>query len=265
MTTKTTDRSDSPIEANKTKQDSAIDRTSLAPPYIQLANILRDQIGDGTYPPGARLPSESELCKQYHVSHMTVRRTINFLSDQGVAVAVQGRGTFVKEVVISAGTFQLQELYNLFKDSDKAKIKLIEVRLVKTDEHVAGKLGLSRGDRAIFLKRLLLHQGDPVLYHEEYLVSDPRQPIVEAEMEVTALYGLFTGSGKSDLKRGELTIEAVQLEKDAAALLNVSDGHAAFCIEHLFYSFDEKPVSWGRFICRRDRLKFTATVGIERM
>ncbi len=240
-----------------------INRDFMDPPYVQLANILRNQIVKGIFPPGARIPSESELCKRYHVSHMTVRRTIKLLSDQGVVDTFQGRGTFVKGMQLKSGTFKLRELDDLFGEDGKTKVKLLEARVAKADKIIAQKLRLKKGDRTIFIKRLLLQNGDPVLYHKEYLIGDPTQPIVESEMEVTSLHGLFAGNGESNLKRGELTIEAVQLEESEAALLKVTDSLAALCIEHLFFDFEERPVSWGRFICRNDRLKFKTTVGIE--
>ena len=36
----------------------------------------------------------------------------------------------------------------------------------------------------------------------------------------------------------------------------------AWVVEHLFYDFEDRPVSWGRFIGRADRLKFSTTVGV---
>jgi GntR family transcriptional regulator len=36
----------------------------------------------------------------------------------------------------------------------------------------------------------------------------------------------------------------------------------AFRLEHVFYDFENRPVSWGWFTCRADRLEFYTTVGI---
>ena len=91
---------------------------------------------------------------------------------------------------------------------------------------------------------------------------DPTRPIIEAEMEVTALRGLFSGGGGSDLKRGDLTIDATVLTEEEAALLHSEVGAPALRLEHIFYDFDDRPVSWGWFICSGDRLRFTATIGI---
>jgi len=101
-----------------------------------------------------------------------------------------------------------------------------------------------------------------MLLHREHVIYDPTRPIIEAEMEVTALRGLFSGGGGSDLKRGDLTIDATALTEEEAALLHSEVGAPAFRLEHVFCDFDDRPVSWGWFICSGDRLRFTATIGI---
>jgi DNA-binding GntR family transcriptional regulator len=96
----------------------------------------------------------------------------------------------------------------------------------------------------------------------EHVIYDPTRPIIEAEMEVTALRGLFSGGGESDLKGGDLTIDATVLTEGEAALLHSEVGVPAFRLEHIFYDFDDRPVSWGWFICTANSLRFTATIGI---
>ncbi len=245
---------------NKVLQETAsIDRDSFEPAYAQLASILRQSMAAGLLRPGDQLPSESQLVERYGVSPMTVRRAINILVDQGVIIAEQGRGTFVKPVAMSAATFQLGQLENLFGN---AIVQLLEARIVTADERVARKLALEVGKRTIYIRRLLWNEGQAAFYHREYLVYDPTRPIVEAELEVTALQQLFSGSRGSLLKYGDIRIEATLLDKEEAHLLKVTQPMAAFCFEHLFYDFDNRPVSWGWFIGRADRLRFTTQVGL---
>jgi GntR family transcriptional regulator len=73
-----------------------LNRSSYEPAYMQLVNILRQQIAAGIYRPHNRLPAEAQLCKQYRISPLTVRRAVNVLLDQGVGHTVQGQGTFVR-------------------------------------------------------------------------------------------------------------------------------------------------------------------------
>lgn len=76
-------------------QAMAIDKRSKRPSYLQMADILRSQIADGTYPPDAQLPSIKQLCIDYGLVDHTVQRAIHILEDEGLVVAVSGRGTFV--------------------------------------------------------------------------------------------------------------------------------------------------------------------------
>lgn len=66
------------------------------PKYLQLVEILRDEIHLGKYKLGERLPSESELMREFHVSSITVRKCIDILKNEGLIERKQGLGTFVK-------------------------------------------------------------------------------------------------------------------------------------------------------------------------
>jgi len=254
------------MKSNKVTQNGLptelIDRDSYEPAYAQLANILRRQVAAGVFRPGDQLPSEAMLCRSYQVSPMTVRRTINLLAEEGVVSTAKGRGTFVKALELSRAAFGLQELEDLFNNPALA-VKLLDARIVDADERAARKLDLTVGQKSIYIRRLLTIDDAPAFYHREYLIYDPTRPIVEAEMEVTALRGLFDGTGSAILKRGELNIEACLLNEEEVRLLQTCLPAAALYLEHLFYDFDDRPVSWGWFICRSDYLHFTTRVGID--
>jgi DNA-binding GntR family transcriptional regulator len=244
------------------KQTASIDRNSYEPAYVQLVNILRQSMVSGILRPGDQLPSEAQLCERYNVSPMTVRRAINMLASQGVVVAEQGRGTFVKPVAMGAATFNLENLQDLFNDQEHTSVHVLEARIVGADERVARKLEIQLGQRTVYIRRLLRTNGTPSLYHREYLIYDPLRPIVEAELEVTSLQRLFNGTGETILKHGNISLEATILNDEESQILHASRPMAAFCFEHLFYDFDDKPISWGWFIGRADCLRFSTQVGL---
>lgn len=247
---------------NKTPDQYKIDRDSYEPAYVQLAKILRRQIAEGAYRPGDQLPSEAQLCRRYGISPMTVRRTINLLSDQDIVNTAQGRGTFVKPLELGTANFDLGELQDLFLDSASAGVNLLDARIVSADERTARKLGLTEGDPTIYIRRLFTREEKPIFYHRAYLVFDPTRPIVEAEMDVTTLRGLFTSEENTLLKRGKLTIEATLMNEEEATILQTPLPAAAFYLEHLFYDFENCPISWGWFIFRSEHLHFHTQVGI---
>jgi GntR family transcriptional regulator len=241
---------------------ASIDRASHEPAYAQLVRILEGQVADGVFRPGDRLPSEAQLCDLYHVSPMTVRRAVNILVDHDVVVAERGRGTFVKPLELAMATFGLDQLRDLVRGGGQSAVKLLEARIVPASAQSARQLAIEPGQRTVSIRRLIYQNEDPVLLHREHVVYDPARPIIESEMDVTALHGLFSGGGGSDLKCGDLTIEATKLTEEEAALLQAVAGAPAFRLQHVFYDFGHRPVSWGWFICSGERLHFTATIGI---
>ncbi|RPI52514.1 MAG: GntR family transcriptional regulator [Chloroflexi bacterium] len=239
-----------------------IDRGRFEPPYYQLANILRREIATGILRPGDRVLSETQLCERYEVSPMTARRALTLLLDEGLVTAARGRGTFVKPLVLSTATFGLHALEEMFS-GERISVRFLSVKTTPATQRISRRLLVPAGDKVISIRRLLLRGGEAVAYHREYLIYDPSRPIVEAEMGITSLQGLFDGTGETVLQRGHLAIQATVLTEDEARLLNAAAGSAAFRIEHTFYDFDEQPVSWGWFIVPGTFLEFNATVGAQ--
>jgi len=64
--------------------------------YIRLLTELRQQILDGRYPKGSRLPSEAELSDAYSVSRGTVRHALGILTQEGLIERRKGSGSYVR-------------------------------------------------------------------------------------------------------------------------------------------------------------------------
>ena len=72
-----------------------LEQNSSMPLYEQLKNAIKENIQSGKYPAGFKIPNEEELCIQYSVSRITVRRSVKDLCDEGYLVKKQGKGTYV--------------------------------------------------------------------------------------------------------------------------------------------------------------------------
>ncbi len=67
------------------------------PPYVQIADDLRSQMGSGPLKVGDRLPSTRELAATYEVAQMTIHHALRILRGEGRVETWQGRGSFVAE------------------------------------------------------------------------------------------------------------------------------------------------------------------------
>ncbi len=238
----------------------SIDRRSFEPAYMQIARTISEQIATGAYRAGDRLPSESELCTEFGVSPMTVRRAVNILVDRGLATAAQGKGTYVRSLALGEAVFRLQEMTDRWYDGS-IDVRLLEASIAPATARVAEVLDCKPGERMVYLRRLLLRDEAPLMYHREYLVYDPRRPLVEAQLRITSLEGLLESAGGEGFPRGNLTVQAVGLSSEAADLLDLAPGSPALCLEHVFYDFSGRAMSWGWFLCRPDQFKLTSWIG----
>lgn len=73
-----------------------IDRADDAPPYRQIASMIRRAITSDQLLPGDQLPSEAKLIEHFGVARMTVRQAIQELRTEGLVVSEHGRGVFVR-------------------------------------------------------------------------------------------------------------------------------------------------------------------------
>lgn len=65
------------------------------PRYLQLAELVRQRVIKGHWPPGSMLPSIEQLMDEFDVARVTVRQAIALLAEEGLISPQRGRGTFV--------------------------------------------------------------------------------------------------------------------------------------------------------------------------
>lgn len=232
------------------------------PAYLHIATTLADRVTTGVYPAGSRLPSGSQLCAEFGVSPMTVRRALTWLQNRGLVVGEKGRGTYVRAIGLSDSVFRLDSLTGEWLD-ESAEIRLLSATMPRADQKVAAMLGLQPGDRVMYLRRLVLHDGNPAMYHKEYIIYDPRRPVVESQLQLTSLHAFLDSGRAQRFPRGELTLTAVKLDAESAQALGEPEGALALSLEHVFQERDRTPVSWGWFLMRAELFRLRARLGPE--
>lgn len=66
-------------------------------PYQQIADQLRARIRDGTYPPGSKLPSRTELRAEHGRSDIVVGAAMRILKQEGLIETLPGVGVYVAD------------------------------------------------------------------------------------------------------------------------------------------------------------------------
>ncbi len=113
-----------------------IQRKSLAD---MIAETLKQQITEGTYRAGDKLPTEPELMKTFGVGRSSVREAVKLLVNMGVVRVQQGSGTFVAvpsnndDVNIKMSTADRTELDEVRKILDIAIVEKAVARRTEKD------------------------------------------------------------------------------------------------------------------------------------
>jgi GntR family transcriptional regulator len=63
--------------------------------YIRVAAAVRQQIHDGTLPPGQRAPSITTLSQEYGLARPTVAKALKLLESEGLVTRYPGLGYYV--------------------------------------------------------------------------------------------------------------------------------------------------------------------------
>ncbi|WP_192765443.1 GntR family transcriptional regulator [Plantactinospora soyae] len=63
--------------------------------FEAVAAAVRRSVESGAFPPGSRVPSESELSEQFRASVGTVRQALRVLESRGLLVSLPGKGRYV--------------------------------------------------------------------------------------------------------------------------------------------------------------------------
>ncbi|MDR3134988.1 MAG: GntR family transcriptional regulator [Deltaproteobacteria bacterium] len=232
------------------------------PAYLQLSHIIKKIIASGEFPPGSKLPSEAAIGKHYGLSTMTVRQAIGLVAEQGLLRRIQGSGTYVTTPAWTQASFTWDGLMELLADRKNSSLTIIKAGIMEATPKVAQSLGLQKNGKIIHLIRLVSHKDKPFLLNEALLKFDPQAPIVEAELELSSLSGLFTGEGSNYIKKTFLRVEPATINQAEAHQLKTQDGETAFKIHYVFYDYKDNPLGLGWFLTPKKYITLTTKIGL---
>ena len=105
------------------------------PLYIQLKNTIKEAIVSGNLKSGDKIPSEVMLQKTYNVSRVTVRKAVEELVQENYLIKLQGKGTYVSQVLEFEERKSISSFTELCKMQGKATIaKVLRAELVRGTE-----------------------------------------------------------------------------------------------------------------------------------
>jgi len=226
-------------------ESKTIEKNSPIPAYIQLRNIIFAQINDGNLGRDTSIPSESQLCKMYNISRITAREAIKTLVNENILYTVHGKGTFLKNPVISQDTQSVSSFFSQAEhDGFKAEIEVLHKEVVKCDASLAGQLKIAPGQDVIKLERLKKADGNPVSIELRYIPFSMCPDLLTKDQASLSFTKVLKDYYKLKVQERELFIQPVILDKRMASLLDLNKTEAALKVTEILYLDNKKIVKW---------------------
>ncbi|WP_412537746.1 GntR family transcriptional regulator [Longispora sp. K20-0274] len=209
--------------------------------FRDLAAEIRAAIADGTFPPGSKLPSESELAERYDVSRGTVRQTFALLRADGLIASHQG----ARRIVLGAPRVQsFTELrsFSLWARSLGEVPSGRKIALVRREASPGERAALGE-DRIYHLTRVRLLSGQPVMIERTAYVERIGALVAGIDTDTESICERLEELGIV-FAHAEHTLDAVPADDEDADLLGTVPGTPLLRERRRATDPDGRPLEW---------------------
>ena len=224
----------------------SLDKNSQQPLYAQLMKEIKEQIQNGVYKPGNKIPTEIELSETYQVSRITVRRTVEELCTQGVLVKRQGKGTFVEAPKIYRKVEKDNNLSfsaSCFANGRKPSSHVISCSVTEAEDWQNEFLNLTEDKRLYHIERVLSADALPIIYEHIYIPVS-RVPGFQVEkLEDGSLFQLLAEEYQAvESEKSRSTVEVGTAQSSIAGHLRMNTGEPVMILTSFMNDTAENPL-----------------------
>ncbi|HEX6970528.1 MAG TPA: GntR family transcriptional regulator [Micromonosporaceae bacterium] len=222
--------------------------------YVQIAELLRDRIQDGTYRPGSALPSEDRLAEELGVSRVTINRAIGLLRASGDVRVRRGTGTVVRSLprihrdaqarygARDEGTGAAE--VEVRKLSLKPRTEYRQIGRVTPPEAVAKALRLRKGEATLLRGRVMYANDEPTQIADSYLpwsLTKNCPPLLQPDAGTGGSYGRLAELGHGPVRFTEDVTVRMPTEAERRTL-DLEATQPVFEIWHTAYTAQDRPI-----------------------
>ena len=197
-------------------------RDAWIPEYRRIELALRARLA--TIHPGERLPSDTDLCREFGVSRMTARNAMQRLADDGLVQRIPGLGSFAVEPPAHRHADRLMAFSHEMRRQGRVPgSRLLKREIRPATDAEAGLLRLRADEPVVSIRRVRVAAAIPVAVETAILTRQTADVVMTADLETGSLHEALAGAGLH-LRRGNATITAEAATADDARLFGIREG-----------------------------------------
>ncbi|KNZ42864.1 transcriptional regulator [Acetobacterium bakii] len=234
-----------------------INRENPKPLYIQLEELIRNNIESGMWKPNIAIPSESEMNRLYGVSRMTIRTACSQLVQDGILYRVPGKGTFVAEPKIITESLAYMGFREQLERMGYEEIttELLNVSEKEATYGVAQRLRCQQGTLILEIERLRFLKGEPISLHYSRIPYALCKNLSDHALEEEQLCTILKKEYNLKPSRVSETLESVRASEKESQLFKVPRGYPLLVLEDILYDKDDQPYEYSKVVFRGDKIK----------
>lgn len=218
------------------------------PLYKVVIDTLMDRITSGAMPPGAMLPSETQLGQELGVAQGTARKALSELEARGIVRRVQGRGTFVTQRTTEDSLFRFFRLRR--PDGQMDPPSLVSESIRERASTKAERDVLEGAPTRVLEISRIRAMGDDDRVSEVSVVSSERFPGLRDRSPLpNTLYVFFQQAYSCMILRADESLSATVADEAIAEALGVDPGTAVMEIYRRAFDPRDKVVELRTMTC----------------
>jgi GntR family phosphonate transport system transcriptional regulator len=213
--------------------------------WRQIEDRMRQDIVEGLWKPGDRLPTEAELAERFGVNRHTLRRALAALRDSGLVRIEQGRGTFVQDDVIDyAVTRRTRFTQNITSLERRPSGEIVRTGTIAATAQVATALDLRRGQKVVLVEAVNLVDGRPVSIVAHHFPHARFEGLDQTYRETGSITKALRRHGIDDYLRKLSRVSARLPDADDARLLGMARAQPILYTESINVDLDGRPIEY---------------------
>ena len=232
------------------------------PFWRQIEETLLADIAHGIYPPDSQLPSEMELAVRFDVNRHTVRRALAALSQRGILLIEQGRGSFVvRDAIDYVLGPRTRFSENLLRQGRAPDTEVLEAVEEGANEDVARHLKVRPGRKIVRISTLGRADGRPISLGWHCFPAGRVPGMIELYAKYRSVTRALKQIGISDYRRQSTRVTARLPSSDEARLLRLGTGQPLLVTEGVNVEESGRPIEYVVGCFASDRVQLV--VGID--
>jgi GntR family transcriptional regulator len=232
-------------------------RDKPGPRHAAIAAEIRGQIESGALPPGAALPSESELLERFSVSRGTVRQALASLRSEGLVSGGRGRRPVVSRSPLTQSFDQLISFSAWAESLGRTpSARTLELARRPAGPTEADAMGLEPGTAIFQYKRVRLLDGEPAMIEVSTFIEEIGVLLIGCDLDGGSVYAQLAERGVV-FSEANQAIAAIAADAEQAALLEIPRRSPLLEVTRTVFNLQGAAVEYSRDSYRGDAFLIT--------